>query len=175
MQSNVNTDDGSPLDPGELLAWQGFLRAHATLVRGLDAELRADAGLALTEYEVLLLLATAPEGCLRISQLSDATLLSLSGASRLIDRLVHAGLVEKRACADDRRGALAVVTEEGLRRWRGARSVHLAGVRRRFFAFLSPRERTLLAEIWARLGIVVPVSSPAASPAPSGPMIEDER
>jgi DNA-binding MarR family transcriptional regulator len=126
MQANVETAgvraargrDGDPLTAVELRAWRGMLAAHASMVRRLDADLRAHHGLSLTSYEVLMLLGRSPSRRMRISELSGATLLSVSGVSRMVDRLARQGLVEKEACEEDGRGAQAVLTAMGRGRVR---------------------------------------------------------
>src|SRR3712207_5645930 len=97
-------------------AWGGFLRTHATLVRELDEELTREHGLPLSSYDVLVQLETAPDRRLRLSQLADAVLLSRSGLSRLVQRLVDQGLLERIECAEDARGAFAAITEAGSAR-----------------------------------------------------------
>ena len=67
------------LDQVELAAWAGFLRAHAELVRRLDDELQRAHRLPLTSYDVLVQLANAPDGRLRMAELADAIVLSRSG------------------------------------------------------------------------------------------------
>jgi len=152
MQGEVKID----LAPDELAAWRGFLRAHAFLVAELDAELRAAHGLPLTSYEVLLSLHEAPDGRLRMSALAQALLLSQSGVTRLVDRLVRQGLVGRERCEDDARGFYAVLTEAGSERFAAARPTHLAGVRRHFLACLTGEEIVLLGGVWRRLGITAP-------------------
>src|SRR4029453_15220307 len=102
--SSVNSPESDPFAPAELAAWRGFLRVHSRLVRDLDAELRASHGLSLHEYEVLLHLPAPPHGRPRMSDLASAVLLSQSGLTRLVDRLVRAGSVERTRCEEDRRG-----------------------------------------------------------------------
>jgi len=144
--SSVN----SPLAPVELAAWRGLLRSHAALVRELDAELQARHGLSLHEYEVLLTLAEAPDGRMRMSELAEAVVLSQSGLTRLVDRLVHDGSVERRRCDGDRRGFNAELTAAGRKRLREARATHLAGVRSRFLDRFSEEELGVLAGFWER-------------------------
>src|SRR4051812_5903890 len=127
---------GGRLDETELGAWRGFLRAHAALVRQLDAELQAAHGLSLSSYEVLLLLASAPQRRQRMSELANATLITLGGVTRLVDRLERDGLVRRERCASDARGIEAVLTDEGLQRLRAAAPTHRAGIRERFLAHL---------------------------------------
>ena len=117
------------LDP-----WRAFLIAHARITRRLDEELRAEHDLSLAEYDALLTIADAPERRIRMRQLADQVILSKSGVTRLIDRLVLDGLVERRACASDARGAEAVLTADGLERLRRASRTHLRGIEEHFLA-----------------------------------------
>lgn len=137
--------------PVELDAWRGFLAVHARLARELDAELQADEGMPLSNYEILMLVAEAPDGRRRISDLSHATLLSLSGVSRMVDRLVAEKLLAKERCNDDRRGWFACITEQGRSRLARARRVHHDGVRRRFLESFSDDELQQMAGFWGRL------------------------
>jgi len=100
---------------------------------------------------VLMLLGEAPRGRMRVSALSAATLLSVSGMSRMVDRLVREGLVVKESCEDDGRGAEVALTAPGRVRLRTARASHLAGVRREFLSRFSDEELAGLGEIWTRL------------------------
>jgi DNA-binding MarR family transcriptional regulator len=141
----------SPHDP-RLAAWSAFLRAHARIVRRLEAELQADQDLALTDYDVLVQLAQADERRLRMSELADRLMLSRSGATRLVDRLVAARLVERVTCDDDRRGQWASLTDAGHERLRRASPTHLRGVGEHFLDRLSTDELEGLGRILARLG-----------------------
>jgi DNA-binding MarR family transcriptional regulator len=124
---------------------------HSALVRDLDAELRVVHGLSLHEYEVLLHLAEAPGERLRMSDLAHAVLLSQSGLTRLVDRLVHAGSLERTRCEEDRRGHYAALTSVGRERFEAARAVHRAGVRARFLDRLDEDDLRTLAAVWERL------------------------
>jgi DNA-binding MarR family transcriptional regulator len=118
----------------QLAPWRAFLRAHARVERRLDEDLRTRHGLSLQEYETLLHLAESPERGLRMGRLADSLLLSKSGVTRLVDRLVEDGLVARTSCASDARGAEATLTALGLARLRAAAPTHLDGIRRYFFA-----------------------------------------
>jgi len=132
----------------ELRAWRGMLQVHAAVTRALDADLRAEHGLALSSYEVLMLLGEADQERLRMADVADRVLVSRSGLTRLIDRLVEAGLVERCACADDGRGAFAQLTDAGREKLRAARRTHLAGVHERFLDRLSADDQRALGEAW---------------------------
>ena len=120
-----------------LAAWSTFLRAHARVVRELERELQAGQDLALTDYDVLVQLAAATERRLRMSELADRLLLSRSGITRLVDRLVADGLVERVMCESDRRGQWAALTDAGRDRMRRAAPTHLRGVATHFLDRLS--------------------------------------
>jgi DNA-binding MarR family transcriptional regulator len=139
------------LDEVELAAWAGFLRTHAELVRELDDELQRAHRLPLTSYDVLVQLANAPGGRLRMAELADAVVLSRSGLTRLVDRLVDQGLVSRCRVDRDARGMYAVLTDEGLRRLREARRTHVAGVRRLFVTPLDEEELVAMARVWQRI------------------------
>ena len=126
-------------DP-RLESWRSFLVAHAHLSRRLDDELRAGHGLSLPEYDALLAIAGAPDRRIRMHQLADVVVLSRSGITRLVDRLVAGGLVERVSCTSDARGAEAALTEDGLRRLREAARTHLDGVERYFLAAIEPAD-----------------------------------
>jgi DNA-binding MarR family transcriptional regulator len=139
------------LSEQELRAWRGLLRVHASLVKALDAELEADHRLAVTTYEVLLYLSEAPGGQMRMHDLASRVLLSRSGLTRLVDRLERDGLLERKTCESDARGAFAVLTPRGRDKLTAARHTHLEGVRRHFLEHLSDSELDALGDIWARV------------------------
>lgn len=134
-----------PLDDPSLLAWRSFLQAHARLTRRLDEELQANHRLSLAKYDALVQLALAPGRHLRMNVLADRVLLSRSGVTRLVDRLVADGMVERAACETDARGAEASLTEAGLGRVREASGTHLDGIRRYFLEMISPVDQAAIA------------------------------
>jgi DNA-binding MarR family transcriptional regulator len=146
-----DTAPSRELGPAELGAWRGLLRVHAALVRALDADLEAAHGIPLSSYEVLIFLHAAPEQKLRMAELADRVLLSRSGMTRLIDRLERDGLVARKQCPADGRGAFAALTEEGARFLEAARPTHLNGIRERFLSHFEIEELELMAGHWERV------------------------
>lgn len=124
-------------DP-RLAPWRAFMLAHARVTRRLDEELRAEHDISFAEYDALLTIAEAPGRRIRMGQLAEEVLLSKSGVTRLIDRLVGDGLVERSACMADARGAEAVLTDIGLARLRAASRTHLRGISEHFLAVVDP-------------------------------------
>jgi DNA-binding MarR family transcriptional regulator len=139
------------LSTRELAAWRGFLRVHAGLVRQLNAELEAAHDLPLAHYEVLIHLDAAPCSRLTMSELAQSVLLSQSGVTRLVDRLVQAGLVVREGCPEDRRVMYARLTDEGRRALCEARPTHLEGVRRWFLSHFDGAELDAFADAWERI------------------------
>jgi DNA-binding MarR family transcriptional regulator len=128
----------------ELAVWRSFLRAHATLLRALEAELAAENHLPLGWYDVLVQLVEAPDRRLRMTELADRVLLSRSGVTRLVDRMVRAGLIRRVPCEDDLRGTYAEVTREGIDSLRAAAPVHLRGIATHMTSLLEPAELAAL-------------------------------
>ncbi len=134
--------DGAPRpDDPRLRAWVAFLQAYAVVTRRLEAELSAERRLSLADYDALVQLAVADDRRLRMSELADRVVLSRSGVSRLVDRLVADGLVGRRACPTDARGSWAELTPTGLERLREAAPVHLRGVDAHFLAPIAEEDR----------------------------------
>src|SRR5438552_10356794 len=113
-----------------LAAWRALLRAHATLLRQLDTELQQQTGLALADYDVLAQLAEAG-GALRMTELAARALISRSGMTRRIARLVHDGLVRRASADADARGVVVALTAAGVARLTETAPVHLRGVSHR--------------------------------------------
>jgi len=151
-------------DPASLSAWRLLLEAHATVTELLERELVAERGLPLSRYDVLLNLAEAPEGRLRMQELSASVLLSKSGLSRLVDRMVEAGLVRRERCLDDRRGWFAVLTDQGRSALRRAAPIHLRGIHEHFTRHLEPEEVKALTTALSR---VVAAARASAGPLPA--------
>jgi len=139
------------LDEEELAAWRGMLRAHAELVRELDAELAREHDMPLSSYEVLLFLNDSEDGRMRMSELADSALLSRSGLTRLVDRLERQGLLTRERCESDARGWFAEITPEGRRVFGAARKTHLDGVRRAFLSHFSRDELRTFGGLWQKL------------------------
>jgi DNA-binding MarR family transcriptional regulator len=131
-------------------AWIGLLETHKRLTRALDAELEAEHGLTLSGAECLGRLAAADGRALRLTALANATGLSLSRISRIVDTLEGRKLVERRSSAEDARAVEAHLTADGLELVRRAQASHFAAVNERFFEQLSAEELEVLARVFGR-------------------------
>ena len=139
-----------PFADHELAAWRGMLEVHARVTQQLDVEMHAEQGLSVSAYEVLMFLADAPEHRMRMSDIAHRVLLSRSGCTRLVDRLVALGYVIRYAASTDGRGLYAQLTDLGLEKTAAARATHRAGVRRSFLQHLTTTDQIALGDIWTR-------------------------
>jgi DNA-binding MarR family transcriptional regulator len=124
-------------------AWHSMLRAHATLLRRLDTDLQQATGLALADFDVLAQLAEA-HGELRMTELADRALISRSGMSRRVARLVAEGLLRRDKAGTDGRGVVVALTEAGITRLGETAPVHAHGIATLFVAQLDDQELALL-------------------------------
>jgi DNA-binding MarR family transcriptional regulator len=137
-------------DPG-LEAWRAFLSSYRALIDVLEDELKCARGLPLTWFDVLAQLHSAPGNRLRMTQLANSIMLSKSGLTRLVDRLIDAGLVVRESCPSDRRGYEAVLTPDGRQAFEEAYPAHLEGIERHFSRHFSDDEARALSRALTKL------------------------
>ncbi|HEX9562161.1 MAG TPA: MarR family transcriptional regulator [Candidatus Dormibacteraeota bacterium] len=133
-----------------LRAWDALLRAHATLLRQLETDLESKTGLALADFDVLAQLAIAG-GSLRMTELADRALISRSGMTRRVTRLLHEGLVRRAHADADARGVVVQLTNSGLDRLTVAAPVHIRGVSDLFLTKLDDQELAVLETALAKV------------------------
>ena len=139
------------LSAEEQKVWRAFLTAMRLLIDELDRELQHDADMPHTYYEILVALSEAPGRTLRMNQLADVCQSSRSRLSHAVARLEQAGWVRRQACATDKRGALAVMTDKGFAAIEAAAPGHVETVRRSVFDVLTPEQVRQLGEISAAI------------------------
>lgn len=129
------------------LAWRKFLTAHVLLIERIERDL-AQADLPpLSWYDVLFALSEAPEQKLRLHELAQSVLLTRSNLTRLVDRLEVAGLIHREKCSSDRRGAFAVMTEEGYKMCDQMWVIYSQGIEKYFACHLDVSEVKFLIKI----------------------------
>ncbi len=124
-------------------AWVSLLQAHATLLRRLESDLERETGLALADFDVLAQLARAG-GELRMTELAARALISRSGMTRRVTRLVEEGLVRRADADADGRGVVVALTDAGLARLAETAPVHARGISKLFVAQLDDQELAIL-------------------------------
>ena len=121
-------------------AWVHLLRGQSAATRAINAQLVADHGLTINQFECLLLLARAEERRMRRVDLADQLILTASGVTRLLDALERDGFVDRANCATDRRVTYAVLTDDGHRKLQEASRTHVADLRTFFETRYSSEE-----------------------------------
>ena len=139
------------LDEEEQQTWRAFLGASRLVFDQLDRELQRDSGIPHAYYEILVRLSEAPDRALRMSALADRSQSSRSRLSHAVARLEENGWVERRVCADDKRGQVAHLTDAGFAALAAAAPGHVEGVRRHVFDPLTPEQVRQLREISTKL------------------------
>jgi DNA-binding MarR family transcriptional regulator len=124
-------------------AWRSMLQAHATLVRQLETDLERETGLSLADFDVLAQLANAG-GELRMTELANRALISRSGMTRRVARLVAEGLVRRGDADADGRGVVVGLTDAGIARLTETVPVHARGVAAYFVSRLDDEELAVL-------------------------------
>ena len=159
-------DEPRWLNDREREAWIGFLAAGNLVSRRLEQQLKDEAGLSHTQYEVLVQLSAAPDRALRMAELAERLVTSKSGLTYQVTQMERAGLVARRSCPSDVRGVIAQITDRGMEVLRAAAPGHVAAVRDALIDVLTPEQLDHLAvglgEVARRL------RTPPAPPAPTG-------
>ncbi len=105
--------------------WEGLTRAHNLMTAALEKDLVPQVGMPLAWYEVLHHLTQAPDGLLRFQELAKVSGITDSGASRRLDHMIKAGLIDRQSCPTDRRGVFAHITDQGQTAYKRAHTVFL--------------------------------------------------
>ena len=163
------------LDEAEQRIWRAFMLSHLLLFEQFERDLQHDAGLPTAYYEILVRLSEAPDHQLRMSDLAERSQSSRSRLSHAVARLEEQGWVRRDSCPTDRRGAVAVLTDEGFAALEAAAPAHVESVRAHLFDPLSPEQleslrdisTTLLAHL-AEIGVVCASAADVPSPSTTG-------
>ena len=124
-------------------SWEALLAAHATIMRGFNEEpVWREHGIAMREYDVLYTLSKC-EGPARMGELQRGVLLSQPALSRLVDRLVARGLIERATDASDGRAVRVTLTPQGVKPQRLVGRSHARSVERAMRALDTDEQREL--------------------------------
>ncbi len=147
MSSQVLSEQSSAVR-----SFTALIRAHASATRHLSAQLSADHGLTISDYEVLLRSPALPIAGCGGSTSPEEVLLTASGITRLLDGLERSGFVERASCESDRRVVYAVLTDAGLEKLRDASRSHVRQIDEFFSERLGSEELEGLASLLERFG-----------------------
>ncbi len=158
MSSQVLIEQASAIE-----AFVRLVRGHSAVTRALNAQLVADHGLTINDYEALLHLARAEDRRMRRVDLAERLILTASGVTRLLDGLEEAGYVDRASCASDRRVTYAVLTESGLAKLREASKSHVADIREIFETRFNAKELDQLVALLDRLPLAADAAGETCS------------
>ena len=160
------TDDAVPwLSVEQQVSWRAFLQGASRLIEGLNRQLERDAGLSVSEYEILSRLSETSGRTLRMSDLAMSLVHSRSRLTHTVGRLESRALVERRPCPDDRRGVNCVMTDAGYGLLVGTAPGHVRAVRELLVDRLTEAELRALGEAMTK----VASNPPAGRISPSMP------
>ncbi len=140
------------LDPEEMRAWRVYIEASDRLHGVLNRSLQVKHGLTMDDYRILVFLSEAPDRSLRMSDIADGIVASRSKLTHQIRRLEHAGMVVRAGCPSDKRGVLATLTDEGLRRLERAAPDHVADVRHFMIDAMTRRQLRTIGDAFEKVG-----------------------
>jgi DNA-binding MarR family transcriptional regulator len=152
----------------EQRTWRAYLRASQLLMDQLDRELQRDAGFPHAYYEILVALSESPSRTMRMSELAEFTQSSRSRLSHAVARLEERGWVRREVCETDRRGQLAVLTNDGFAALAAAAPGHVEGVRTHLFDPLTSTQQAQLRRIGETLLAHLAAMNPAIASRPTG-------
>lgn len=157
----ANQDEVRWLSADQQASWRSYLQGVARLTDALNRQMERDSGLSLNEYEVLVRLSEAADHTLRMSELATALVHSRSRLTHTVRRLEAQGLVERRSCADDRRGVNCVMTAAGHGFLVRAAPGHVRAVRDLMVDRLTDTE---FQAVGAAMSNVAPIAEDGAAP-----------
>lgn len=135
------------LDDEQQATWRAWLDVNTRMFTQMSRELQAASGLSLQDYDVLVALTDVPDGSVRMRDLGVNLQWEKSRLSKHLTRMEARGLVARRECHDDRRGAFIELTDAGLAAIRAAAPDHVALVKDVFFDGLSRDQVRALREV----------------------------
>jgi DNA-binding MarR family transcriptional regulator len=139
------------LNENEQRAWRAFIAAQRVINSRIESQLQHDSGMPHTYYEILVRLNEAADGRLRMSELAMATNGSRSRLSHAVARLEVNGWVRREGVADDKRGQVAIITDEGIAVLEQAAPGHVGAVRQVVFDGLTEQQVEALYDVCAAL------------------------
>ena len=111
------------------------VEVYSGLGQQLGRSLEQECGIPHTWFEVLLRISRGDGGQISMGALAQQVALTSGGITRMLDRMIAAGLVQRVPCPTDRRVYFAALTEQGRAKLDEAAKVHAANLRQAFAGF----------------------------------------
>lgn len=132
-------------------AWRSYLQMHSALTARTGRSLSRESGLSVAEYEILVTLASDPEGRMTSQDVRCGLAWEKSRLSHQVRRMEERGLVAREVNPVDARSAMLCLTAQGREVITRAVPRHMEHVRAHFIALLTPAELELLARLGERV------------------------
>lgn len=143
--TDIHTDT-EWLSAEEQVHWRAFITGVMMLERRLKADMLAAHDLSMDDYAILAMLSEAEGDRLRFGELADILRVPKAHITYRFRRLESQGLVQRKACESDARGAYAVLTATGRARIEQAAPTHVTSVRRRVLDHLTEGQLVAIGE-----------------------------
>jgi DNA-binding MarR family transcriptional regulator len=131
--------------------WESLARVHGSTSAAIEKDMLPSAGIPLAWYEFLAHLNRAPESMLRFQDLARLAGITDSGASRRVEQMIKAGLVDRHSCPVDRRGVYAHLTEKGKAAYEKAYAVYVRSLEQNLGSHLAPEDADTIHAALSRL------------------------
>ena len=131
--------------------WESLSRAHSTMSAAIEKDMLPEAGMPLGWYEVLLHLSRTPQALMRYQDLAKVAGITDSGASRRLDQMVKAGVIDRMSCPTDRRGVYAHMTQAGKIAFERAHAVFLRSLDRNLASHLETDDANAMSAALSRI------------------------
>lgn len=151
------------LTPEEQRAWRAYLAASTLLEDALDRQLQQEAGLPHLYYSVLAVLSDAPERSMRMTDLAEHAKITRSRLTYVVTRLEKDGVIRRENCKWDKRGSIAVLTDEGMALLERLAPGHVEAVRKAVFDHLTPEQIGQFEEICTAIATAIEGEDPQVS------------
>ncbi|MFG3092313.1 MarR family winged helix-turn-helix transcriptional regulator [Streptomyces antibioticus] len=139
------------LTPEEQRAWRAYMAGYLLLEDAIDRQLQQEAGMPHLYYSILAHLSETAERRLRMTDLAERLKITRSRLTYAVTRLEKDGLLRREDCPWDKRGSVAVLTDEGMTVLENAAPGHVETVRATLFDRLTPEQVGQLEEIFTRV------------------------
>ncbi|GHH83235.1 MarR family winged helix-turn-helix transcriptional regulator [Streptomyces capitiformicae] len=149
------------LTPDEQRAWRAYVAASSLLEDALDRQLQQEAGMPHLYYSMLAALSEAPDRRMRMTDLAERLKITRSRLTYVATRLEKDGVLRRENCQWDKRGSIAVLTDEGMALLERTAPGHVETVRKAVFDHLTPEQIGQLEEI--SMGIAAAIQGEGGS------------
>jgi DNA-binding MarR family transcriptional regulator len=132
-------------------AWRSLAQAHAAVSGRLEEALAAADLPPLPWFETLAAITNADDERMKMGELAEALVITRGGLTKLVDRLVKAGLIERTFCETDRRVSYATLRPAGAELLAEMYPIVATELDSAFAANITPRQADQLRETLDRV------------------------